>query len=138
MRIEVVADDAPRRGWRGRRKQIRHECGEVRLGACIADRGADRAGCDIEPRDHGDCAMAFVFEFSPLDVAWLHRQSFGGAFQGLDAGHLINRNGLAALFGLGRCRLIYLADVSAFLVEIGIRFWGQPVTTEMRLDRGFF
>ena len=138
VRIEFVADDAPRRGWRRRGKQVRHECGEVLLGARIADRAADRAGYDIEPRDQGLCAMAFVFELSPFDVAWLHRQSFGGAFQGLDAGHLVNRNGLAALFGHGGCRLIDLADVSAFPVEVGIRLWGQPVTAEMRLDGSFF
>jgi hypothetical protein len=69
MRIEIFADDTPRRGWRGRRKQNRHECGEVRLGARIADHGADLAGCDIEPRGQGLCAMASAFEFSPFDVA---------------------------------------------------------------------
>ncbi len=75
-------------------------------------------------------AVAFT-----LAAVWLFN---GGAFQGLDAGHLVNRNGLAALFGHGGCRLIDLADVSAFPVEVGIRLWGQPVTAEMRLDGSFF
>jgi len=98
VRIEVVADDAPLRGWHRRGKQARHECGEVILGSRITDRAPGRADYDIEPRDPGLCVMAFVFEFSPFDVARVHRQSFSGAFRSPDAGHLVNRNGLAALF----------------------------------------
>ena len=54
---------------------------------------ADRAGRDVERRDQGSGAVPDVLELTPFDVSRLHRQARGGAFQGLDAGHLVDRNG---------------------------------------------
>jgi hypothetical protein len=82
--------------------------------------------------------MPNIFELPPFDVAGLHRQAWGGAFQRLDTGHLVNRNSLAALFGGGGGGLIYRADVGALRVELGIRLGGQPVTVAMRLEIGLF
>ena len=63
----------------------------------------------------------------------LHWQPFGGSFQGLDTGHLVDRNGLTALFGHGGRRLVHRANVSTFLtVEAGIGLRCQPVTDAMR------
>jgi len=45
--------------------------------------------------------MPDVLELAPLDVSRLHRQARGGTFQRLDAGHLIDRDGLHALVGGG-------------------------------------
>src|SRR5580698_10260381 len=104
----------------------------------IADRAADRYGGDIECGDQCFGAVPDVFELTPFDMPWLHGQAFGGPFQGLDPGHLVNRNGLTALLGHGGRRLIHRANVGALLVEAGVRLWCQPITTEMRLDvRGF-
>jgi hypothetical protein len=75
-----------------------------------------------------------VFELTPFDVSRLHRQALGGTFQSLDPGHLVDRNGLPALFGHGGRCLIHRANVGALLVKAGIRFRRQPITTEMRLD----
>ena len=80
----------------------------------------------------------FVFELAPFDMSWRHGQAFGGAFQGLDPGHLVDRNGLTTLFGHGRRRLIHRANVSTFLVEARIGLRCQPVTVEMRLKVRLF
>ena len=138
MGIEVVADDAPRCRRSSRGEQVFHEPDEVLFGAGIADRATDLAGGDIERRDQGFRAMADVFELPPFDVARLHWQTFRGPFQGLDAGHLVNRNSPAALFGQSGGRLIDRADIGALLVKVRIGFWRQPVTAEMRLDTGLF
>jgi hypothetical protein len=71
-------------------------------------------------------------------VPCFHRQTWGGTFKRLDTGHLIDRNGLRALFGGGRRRLINSAEIGALGVELGIRLGGQPVTIEMRLEIGLF
>jgi hypothetical protein len=136
--IEVVTDDTPRRGWRCRGEQIPHECNEILFGTGIADRAADLAGRDIERRDQGFGAVPDIFELAPFDMPWLHGQAFGGAFQGLDPGHLVDRNGLTTLFGQGGRRLVHRANVGAFLVEAGIGLRCQPVTVEMWLKVRFF
>ena len=45
--------------------------------------------------------MPDVFELTPFDMSGFHRQAPGGPFQGLNSGHLVNRNGLTTLFGHG-------------------------------------
>jgi len=45
--------------------------------------------------------MADILEFPSLDVSGLHRQAGCCAFQRLDAGHLVDRDGPHALFGSG-------------------------------------
>ena len=82
--------------------------------------------------------MADIFELPPFDVAGLHRQAWGGAFQRLNTSHLVDRNGLHALFGGGGGGLIHRADVGALRVELGIRLGRQPVTVAMRLEIGLF
>jgi hypothetical protein len=56
--------------------------------------------------------------------------------QRLNTGHLVDRNGLPALFGGGAGGLIDRADVGALGVELGIRLRRQPVTVAMRLEIG--
>ena len=79
-------------------EQLLHECDEILFGAGIADRAMDCAGGDIERGDQGFRAVPDILELAPLDVSRLHWQAFGGPFQGLDTGHLIDRDGLATLF----------------------------------------
>jgi hypothetical protein len=59
-----------------------------------------------------------------FDVPGLHRQARCGAFQRLDTGHLVDRNGLSTLFGSGGGGLIHRTDVGALRVERGIRLGG--------------
>ena len=80
--------------------------------------------------------MPDVLELPPFDVPRLHRQVRGGTLQCLDTGHLVDRNGLLALFGSRG--LIHGADVGALGVEVGIGLGGQPVTAQMRLESGLF
>lgn len=82
--------------------------------------------------------MPEVLELASLDVPGLHRQARGGTFQRLDAGHLVDRNGLHTLLCGGGGRLIHRADIGALRVEVGIRLSCQPVTIEMRLEIGLF
>jgi hypothetical protein len=79
-----------------------------------------------------------VLELPPLDLPGLHRQAFGGTLQRLDAGHLVDRDGLPASLGGGGGRLIDRAALGALRVEVRIRFWRQPVPVEMRLEIGLF
>ena len=65
--------------------------------------------------------MADILELAPLDVSRLHRQALGGTFQRLDTGHLVDRNGLHALFGRGWGCPIERTDIGALRVEVGIR-----------------
>jgi hypothetical protein len=82
--------------------------------------------------------MADIFELPPFDVAGLHRQAWRGALQRLNTGHLVDRNGLHALFGDTGSGLIHRADVSTLRVEVGIRLGCQPVTVAMWLEIGLF
>ena len=54
--------------------------------------------------------MPDVLELPPFDVSRLHRQVLGGTFQRLDAGHLVDRDGLHALLGGSGGRLIHRAE----------------------------
>ena len=123
--VPYRVNHSPWRGcWRGG-EQILHKGDEILFGAGIADRATDRSGGDVESGDQGFRAMPDVFEFTPFDMPWLHGQAFGGPFQGLDPGHLVDRNGLTTLFGHGGRRLIYRADIGALLVEGGV--WFSPL-----------
>ena len=112
-----------RRRRRRRGEQCLQERHEIRLGAGIADGAADLAGGDIERGDQGFGAMPDVLELPPFDVPGLHRQARGGAFQRLDTGHLVDRNGLNALFGGGGGRLIHRADIGALACRSRDQAW---------------
>ena len=136
--VEVIAHHLPPRRPRLRSEQIVQERHEIGLGAAVADGADDLAGSDVKRRYQGFCAMADIFELPPFDMPGLHRQAWGGAFQRLDTGHLVDRNGLPALFGGCGGGLIDRADVGTFGVEFRIRLRRQPVTVAMRLEIGLF
>jgi len=110
MGVEVVADHLPGRCRRRRGEQIVQECHEIRLGAGIADRAADLACRDIERGDQGFRAVPDILKLPPLDVPGLHRQARGSSLQRLDTGHLVDRDGLAALLGDSGGRVVYGAE----------------------------
>jgi hypothetical protein len=122
----------------GRGEQIVQERYEIRFSASIADGAADFARGEIERGDEGFRAVPGVLELAPFDVPWLHRQARIGTFQRLDARHLVTRNGLHALFGGARGRLIHRADIGALGVERGIRLGGQPAAAAMWLEMASF
>ena len=128
----------PGRARCGGGEQAFQEPDVVGLGATVADAADHAAGGDIEGRDQCLGAVPDILELTPLDVPRLHRQAWGGAFQRLDAGHLVDREGLHAVLGGGRRRLVDGADVSALGLEVGIRFRRQPIAAAMRLEVAAF
>ncbi len=131
--VEVVADDAP---W-----LVRHPLAEARLeegcevgfGTAFADRALERAGGDIEGGDERLRAVALVFELPALDLARLHRQAGGQALQGLDAGHLIDRE-RAHPRRIAQRLAVDLADVPALGMKVRIGLGRQPDPQAMRLE----
>ena len=107
----------------------------ARSGCCR--HSSDLAGGDIETRDQGLRAVAAIFELASLDLARPHRQSRRGALQCLNASHLVDRDRAMAVIGTG-CRLVNLADVSAFGVKGRIGLRRQPITKAMRFEVGLF
>src|ERR1700676_312643 len=137
MDVEVVADDIPPCvGGDAAQQGVEKTC-KVLLGPGVADHPGDFADRDIETGDQGLRAVAAILEFAPLDLAGLHWQSRRGALQGLNAGHLVDRDRAMAVIGAG-CGLVNLTDVGAFGVKGRIGFWRQPVTKTMRLEVGLF
>jgi hypothetical protein len=65
---------------------------KILLIAGIADHAFDSAASDVEGGDQGLCAVAAILEFASLDLAGFHRQSRCNALQGLNAGHLVDRD----------------------------------------------
>jgi hypothetical protein len=135
--VEVVADDIPPCVGSGAAQQGVEKSCEILLGPGVADHPGDFAVRDIESGDQGLSAVAAILELAPLDPARLDRQSRRGALQGLNAGHLVDRDRAMAVIGTG-CGLVNLADVGAFGVEGRIGFWRQPVTKAMRFEVGLF
>ena len=78
--------------------KVSHEIG---LGAAIPYRALDFAGDNVEGGDQGLRAVADIFELAPFHLPWLHGQGGRGAFQRLNAGHLIDGNGAHAFLGRG-------------------------------------
>jgi len=79
-----------------------------------------------------------VLVLPSLDPTRAHRQARRGALEGLDAGHLVDRDaanaGLGGLLGLA----IDAADIRGFLGEGRIRLGGQPKAKKMGLKVRFF
>jgi hypothetical protein len=138
MSVEVVGDDLPLGLCRCAGDQGFQEGGVVFFGAPGADRARDLAGGDIEGGDQALGAVTDVLVLPSLDPARAHRQARRGALEGLDAGHLVDRDatnvGLRALLRLA----IDAADIGALLGERRIRLGGQPKAETMRLEVRFF
>src|SRR5580693_4457569 len=135
--VEVVADDVPPCVGGGAAQQIVEKTCKILLGPPVADHACDLATGDIEAGDQGLRAVASILELAPLDLAGLHWQSRRGTFQGLNAGHLVDRDRAMAVIGAG-CGLVNLADVGALGVKGRIGFWRQPVTKAMRFEVSLF
>src|ERR1700682_1445805 len=137
MDVEVVADDIPPCVGGGAAQQGIEKTCKVLLRPGVADHPGDFADRDIETGDQGLRAVAAILELAPLDLAGLHWQSRRGALQGLNAGHLVDRDLPMSHTGAGGGR-VSRADVGAFGVKGRIGFWRQPVTKAMRFEVGLF
>src|SRR4030066_203122 len=77
------------------------------------------------------------FKLPAFDLARRHRQTWVFSFQGLNAGHFIGTQHGFALFYQFWSVLIQRIDVIHLLIEPLIRFLGQPVTDQVRLEAPF-
>ena len=82
--------------------------------------------------------MADVLEFLVFYASRTHRQRRGGAFQCLNARHLIDRDGLGTGLGPFGSQPIGLADIVTFLLKALVVLWRQPTAYTMRLQAGIF
>jgi hypothetical protein len=130
--VEVVADDIPPCIGCSAAQQTVEKSRKIPLGAGVAHDACDLAG-DIETGNQCLRAVAAIFELAPLDPARLHRQSRRGALQGLNAGHLVDRDPTVGLIGTS-CGLVNLADVGAFGVKGSIGLRRQPITKALRFE----
>src|SRR3977135_244027 len=137
MDVEIVADDIPPCAGGSSAQHIAEKSREVLLSPGVTDHPLDLAGGDVESGDQGLSAVAAVLELASLDLARHHRQPRRDALQGLNAGHLVDRNRAVGVVGAGS-GLVNLTDVGALGVEGGIGLRGQPVTDAMRLEVGLF
>src|SRR4030067_340225 len=81
--------------------------------------------------------MPNVFKLPAFDLARRHRQTWVFSFQGLNAGHFIGtQHGFALCYQFWSL-LIQRIDVIHLLIEPLIRFLGQPVTDQVRLEAPF-
>ena len=135
--VEIVADDIPPCIGCGAAQQAVEKSRKILFRAGVADHARDLAGGDIETGDQGLGAMTPIFELAPLDLAGLHRQSWRGTLQGLNAGHLVNRDRAMGFIGIGG-GLINRADIGAFSVEGGVGLRRQPEPKAMRFEVGLF
>src|SRR6266567_1006689 len=135
--VEIVADDIPPSVGGGAAQHVAEKSREILLGPCVADHPLDLASGDVESGDQGLSAVPPILELTPFDLAWHHRQPRRDTLQGLNAGHLVDRNRTMGVIGAG-CSLVNLTDVGALGIEGGIGLRGQPVPDAMRFEVGFF
>src|ERR1700682_3209942 len=134
---EIVADDVPSGVAGGAAQQLVEKSRKIPFSAGFADDACDLAGGNVECGDQGLNAVAAVLELTPLDLARHHRQPRRDALQGLDAGHLVDRDRAMGVVAGGRS-LVNRADVRALGVESGIGLRGQPITEAMGFEVGLF
>src|SRR6266851_2196895 len=135
--VEIVADDIPPSVGSGAAQHVAEKSREILLGPCVADHPLDLAGGDVESGDQGLSAVPPILELTPFDLAWHHRQPRRDTLQGLNAGHLVDRNRTMGVIGAG-CSLVNLTDVGALGIEGGIGLRGQPITDAMWFEVGLF
>ena len=135
--VEIVADNVPPCVGSGATEQVAEKSREILFRPCIADHTLDCAGGNVESGNQGLSAMTAVLELAPFHLARHHRQTRCDAFQGLNAGHLVDGDRAMAVIGAGG-GLVDPADVRTFVVEGGVGFGGQPVPDAMRLEVGLF
>jgi hypothetical protein len=135
MGVELVGNEDPGGMWIGldRLDNVR---GEVGFGARGSQAGSHHlTGGHIQVGDQTQGAMAFIFEFLPLDVTGQHGQRWVEAFEGLDAGHLIGAVHMRARRRKRGGRFIHLthgADLFGQLRGV-VGGWSQPIALAMRL-----
>ena len=105
-----------------------------RVRELVADLADHLSGRHVEPGDQGLVAVTDILEFPPFDGAWAQGQARRTAFQSLNAGHLVERDG--AHPGHRRCfgGVVDRADVGALGVEGRIGCRRQPGAHAMGLE----
>jgi hypothetical protein len=131
--VQIVRHDLPLNIGCGTIEHSFQEGRKVALAPMVADLAEHLSGRHVEPGDQGLGAVTDILELPPFNGARTQRQARRTAFQSLDAGHLVERNGAYP----GECRrfggVVDRADVGALSVEGRIGGRRQPGTHAMGL-----
>ena len=100
----------------------------------VADLAEHLSGRHVEPGDQGLGAVADILELPPFDGTRAQGQARRTAFQSLDAGHLIERDGAHAGQRRRSGGVVDRADVGALGVEGRIGRGRQPGAHAMGLE----
>ena len=90
----------------------------------------------VQARQQREGAVAFILKLAPHRLTGLHGVVRSDARQGLNAGHLIQREGQFAPAGGVRGLLIDLADGADFVVLLRVGLGVEPVTAAVGLQVG--
>ncbi len=138
MGVEVIADDFPSLRVPVRGEQRLKASHVIGLGAAVTHNALNFAGDNVEGSDQGLRAVADILELAPLYHPWLHGQRWRGAFQRLNAGHLVYGNGAHTFRRGGRGIEIGGTNSAALGFKIGIGLGREPIPDTMGLKRRFF
>jgi hypothetical protein len=136
VRIDIVDHEVPLRHLWCSGDCPRDVGSKVRFRARRPDaRRHDLTRYDIEVDHKRLCSMSGVLKLTPLNLAWSEWQAGILAFQGLDPRQFVRaHNPFAVLCPLGGLT-VQAADVLDLGIKQRIHLGGQPVTTQMRLER---
>lgn len=138
MGIQIVHDQVPRGSSRTLCEHPGEVPGEILLGASLSDISEYLTGGHIEATDQSLRAVANIFKLLTFDAPGPHRQGRSCALQGLNTGHLIDRNRFGAALGPLGGEPIGLANVMAFFLKALIVLRRQPAAYAMRFQVGIF
>ena len=140
MGVEIVHDKHPA-GIRVSRDRLSDVIGKIAIVAGLVNGRGDHLSLDYMPvASHANGAMTRVLAFDPGDLPGSCRPGFGATLVGLQAGHLVNANGVR-VFKMIKPRCIEIGLTNRFDLRcefLRIFFSGKtPVLVAVRLDRQF-
>jgi hypothetical protein len=132
--VQIVGHDLPLDIGCGAIEHSFQEGRKIGLTPMIADLAEHLSGRHVEPGDQGLSAVADILELPPFNRTRAQGQARRTAFQSLNAGHLIERDGAHAGHRPRSGGMVDGADVGALDVKGRIRGGRQPGAHAMGLE----
>src|SRR5437763_9512932 len=139
MDVEIITDDMPAGGrWIGGHHALDMRQ-KILLGARGSATGSDDLSAHYIPtHDEGTGAMAKILKFATFDFSRGQGQTRMLAFKCLHSGEFIGTHGAFSLFGHLRGLLIDLTGRYDGFLALRVRWRGEPIADQMRLETPFF